>query len=71
MAEVQPAGFWNDVLVIIGIGLILLPVLAWNTVFQDFFHRVLGIANPLWYAVVVTLIVALILWLVRKLFKRA
>ena len=71
MAEVQPASFWNDIVVIIGIALILLPVLAWNTVFQDFFHRVLKIENPLWYAVIVTLVVALILWGFRALFKRS
>lgn len=71
MANVQPSGFLNDILVIVGIGLILLPVLAWNTVFQDFFHRVLKVENPLWYAIIVTLIIALILWLIRALFKKS
>ncbi len=60
--------FLGDIVTLIVIGLILVPVLAWSDVFQEFFIRLFGVkstSSMLWYAIIITIIVAIIIWLIR------
>lgn len=62
--------FISDVVTIIAVGLVLLPVLAWHDVFRDFFKRLFGFQderNQLWYALIITVVVVILLWLLRNL----
>ena len=68
VTTVPSNNFLGDIVTLIIIGLILVPVLAWSDVFQEFFIRLFGVkstSSMLWYAIIITLIVAIIIWLIR------